>query len=88
MLQKRLLLTLFLALVLAACNLPTVRTATPALPASTSGPAALTFDLLRNATYFGPFYHRTVTLTDGSFFVNTDTDKYSVMMLEDRKSVV
>jgi hypothetical protein len=78
--QKWPVLTLFLALVLTACNLPTVRTATPALPAS--GPAALTFDALRNATYFGPFYQRTVTLTDGSFFVNTDTDKYSVMMLD------
>ena len=77
--QIWLLLTLILGITLTACNFPAVETTTPTLPGSGS---ALTLDALRNATYFGPFYQRTVTLMDGSDFINTDTDKYSVTILD------
>ncbi len=41
----------------------------------------LTPDMLRNGTYFAPFYARTVTLTNGSYTEGSGVTYYSVQML-------
>jgi hypothetical protein len=58
--------------------LPPVRTDTPIPPT----PAGLTLDMLRNGTYFAPFYSRTVKLVNGVYTEGSGTDLYTVQMLE------
>ncbi len=89
---KFLLPVLSILLLISACSLPLWTTpqplptteppvsTEPATPAPTVPP--LTLDMLKNATYMLPFYGRTVTLTDGRFYVNTATDQYAVNMLD------
>ena len=57
---------------------PPVPSATPVPPT----PAALTLDMLRNGTYYAPYYNRTVTLVNGAYSEGSGADLYSVQMLD------
>jgi len=96
--RKIILPVLALALALLACQLqpaalapasPTSAPATqapqPPAPTGTPVPAApsgLSMDMLRNASYFAPFYNHTVKLVNGAYSEGTGTDQYSVQMLD------
>jgi hypothetical protein len=56
-----------------------VITDTPAGPPAAAG--SLTLDMLRNATYFTPFYSRTVQLVNGSYSEGSGATAFSVQML-------
>ena len=58
--------------------LPPTPTATPIPPT----PAGLTLDMLRNGTYYAPYYKRTVKLVNGAYSEGSGTDQYSVQMLD------
>ena len=55
-----------------------VPTATPVPPT----PSGLTLDLLRNGTYFAPFYSRTVKLVNGAYTEGSGAGLYTVQMLD------
>jgi hypothetical protein len=55
---------------------PPTATAMPVTPT----PAALTLDMLKNGTYYAPYYKRTVKLVNGSYSEGTGADQYSVQM--------
>lgn len=62
-------------------------TETPILPSLTPSPLPpsgpeLSLDSLRNATYYAPFYERTVTLVNGSYSEGSGATAYSVQMLD------
>jgi len=82
--RKLILPVLTLLLALLACSLPSAPTAIPTLPPVpvTEPPAApsLTLDMLRNGTYYAPFYQRTVTLTDGRYTEGSGAASYTVGM--------
>ena len=59
---------------------PTLPSLTPS-PLPPSGPE-LSLDSLRNATYYAPFYGRTVTLVNGSYSEGSGATAYSVQMLD------
>ena len=77
---------LVLALVVMACQIPSsLPNSVPPAAASTAlppKPADLTVEMLRNGTYFAPYYGRTVTLVNGAFSAGTGADKYSIKMLD------
>ncbi|MGD0750312.1 MAG: Gmad2 immunoglobulin-like domain-containing protein [Anaerolineales bacterium] len=58
--------------------LPPVPTDTPAPPT----PSGLTLEMLRNGTYFAPFYSRTVKLVNGAYTEGSGTTLYTVQMLD------
>jgi hypothetical protein len=66
-------------------TLPPVITETPTItetPGITpAAPGDLSLDMLRNATYFAPFYERTITLVNGSYSEGSGASTYSVYML-------
>ena len=67
--------------------LPPTSTVTPITPTPTATPVtptpvSLTLDMLRNGTYFAPFYNRTVKLVNGAYSEGSGTDQYSVQMLD------
>jgi hypothetical protein len=67
-------------LIITVTGTPTLPTLTPpALPSSNPG---LSVDSLHNATYYAPYYGRTVTLVNGSFSEGSGATAYSVRMLE------
>jgi hypothetical protein len=84
--RKLLVPVLTLVLALLACGLPSTPTITPTLtlvPVTDTPPApALTLDMLRNGTYYAPFYQKTVTLTSGAYTEGSGADTYSVNMLD------
>lgn len=66
---------------------PITVTKTPTLPSLTPSPLPpsgpeLSLDSLRNATYYAPFYERTVTLVNGSYSEGSGATAYSVQMLD------
>lgn len=66
---------------------PITVTETPTLPSLTPSPLPpsgpeLSLDSLRNATYYAPFYERTVTLVNGSYSEGSGATAYSVQMLD------
>jgi hypothetical protein len=64
---------------------PSTDTPLPAVPTTTSvptTPASLTVDMLRNATYYAPYYKRTVKLVNGAYSEGSGADQYSVQMLD------
>ncbi len=64
----------------AITDTPTV-TASPEPPVMTPVPGGLTFEMLRNATYYAPVYGRTVTLTNGTYSEGTGASVYTVTLL-------
>jgi hypothetical protein len=56
-----------------------VITETPAKPTAVS--SDLTLDMLLNGTYQTPFYNRTITLADGNYLEGSDSNTFSVQML-------
>ncbi len=88
MTRKLLYPVLMLFLAIAACSAPVepVPTVTPVPPTLTPVPPTpvpgLTLDMLRNGTYFAPFYARTVTLVDGAYTEGSGATYYSVQMLD------
>lgn len=64
---------------------PPTLTDTPALmPTSSTVPSSvpeLSVDILRNATYYAPYYGRTVKLVNGSYSEGSGATAYSVQML-------
>jgi hypothetical protein len=77
--RKLILPALAVALVLLACSIQINSTNPPTIPPA--GPA-LSLDSLRNATYYAPFYGRTVTLVNGSYTEGSGATAYSVQMLD------
>jgi hypothetical protein len=64
---------------------PVTDTALPPVPIDTPvppTPSGLPMDMLRNGTYFAPFYSRTVKLVNGVYTEGSGTDLYSVQMLD------
>ncbi len=87
-----------LVLVVMACQIqtaqptPVVPTPTPAteiplaaVPSATPippTPAGLSLDMLRNGTYFAPFYNHTVKLVNGAYSEGSGAGLYTVQMLD------
>ena len=59
-------------------SLPPVPSATPVTPT----PSPLTLDMLRNGTYYAPYYQRTVKLVNGAYSEGSGAEQYSVKMLD------
>ena len=64
---------------------PVTDTPLPPVPTATSippTPSGLTLDMLRNGTYFAPFYNHTVKLVNGAYSEGSGATLYTVQMLD------
>ena len=84
--RKLILPFLALTLALVACGLPASPSATPTPspipPVVPSAVPALTLQALRNASYYAPFYQKTVTLADGKYSEGSGANGYTVTLLD------